>query len=197
MSSLIHLGRPGSESLGTLATRVHDQPTSSPLGLLQRPLAAGFRRDVWRRSVTRDDFAEVRGAIADWAGHRAAGFDLWPARPPLVVGEVVAMGIPLGPLSFTAVCRIITVVDEADQFGFTYATLPHHPEDGEESFIVTRDEDGSVEVAVTAVHRPAWWVGRCVAPMTRWVQNRVNTRYLDGFTAARPLDRCARNGRSR
>ena len=63
------------------------------------------------------------------------------------------MAIPAGPLSVTSTTRIVEVIDEPDRFGFTYATLPHHPEDGEESFIISRNAEGDATYTVTAVWR--------------------------------------------
>ena len=40
------------------------------------------------------------------------------------------------------------LVEEANRFGFAYGTLSVHPEQGEESFVVSRDADGSVQFAV-------------------------------------------------
>jgi uncharacterized protein (UPF0548 family) len=40
---------------------------------------------------------------------------------------------------------VIYVVDQADQFGFAYGTLPGHPEMGEVAFTVSQDSaEGSI-----------------------------------------------------
>ena len=47
-------------------------------------------------------------------------------------------------------CRVASVVDEPNRFGFAYGTLPIHPEQGEQSFIVERDEGGKVTFTLRA-----------------------------------------------
>ena len=139
--------------------------------------AGGGRGALWRRRLQRA--AASRRALR--RGHDAAGIKRSPALPKIVDGETLALAIPVGPISISATCRIVEVIDEPDRYGFTYSTLPHHPEDGEESFIVTRDEDGSVDVTVTAVWRPATVANHLFPPLTRFLQNRAINRYLDGI----------------
>lgn len=57
-----------------------------------------------------------------------------------------------------APCRVLYVVDEPDWKGFAYGT----PECGEESFIVSLDEDETIHFNVTGL-----------------IQRRVTWRYLD------------------
>lgn len=97
-------------------------------------------------------------------------------------GQTLALAIPVGPISVSATCRIIEVIDEPDRFGYVYSTLPHHPEDGEESFILARHDNGHVDFTVTAVWRPSTLATRVCPPVTRFLQNRAISRYLDGVT---------------
>ena len=90
------------------------------------------------------------------------------------------MAIPAGPLSVSATARIVEVIEEPDRFGFTYSTLPHHPEDGEESFIVTRHDDGTVEMAVSIMWRGAAVANHVLPPLTRFLQERAINHYLIG-----------------
>ena len=181
----INVGRSTTSALHRLAERASRRQPTNPAGLLNRPTPAGFRRTSWQRQVDGGDFVAAANAIRQWRGHREAGVALSPACPRIAVGETLSLWIPLGPVSATATCRIIEVIDEPDRFGFTYATLPHHPEDGEESFLVTRHEDGTADVTVTAVWRPATVASRLCPPFTRYLQNRITTRYLDGIAVTR------------
>ena len=79
------------------------------------------------------------------------------------------------------------VVDEPDRFGFTYATLPGHPECGWESFVVARVE-AEVRFTIEAVSKPAATIVRLGAPIARQLQKRATIRYLDG------MDRWTRDG---
>jgi uncharacterized protein (UPF0548 family) len=177
----MHVGRPSGNHLERVARRaVHAQPTNA-VGLLDRQLEAGFQRKTWQRSFPSGDFATASRAIQRWEGQRAAGLTLWPRCPSIEVGQTLAIVIPVGPISVSATSRIIEVVDEPDRYGFVYSTLPHHPEDGEESFIISRRDGGGVDVTVTAVWRAATLANRVCPPLTRFLQNRAIERYLDGI----------------
>jgi uncharacterized protein (UPF0548 family) len=83
----------------------------------------------------------------------------------------------------------VWAVDEADQAGFGYGTLPGHPVRGEEAFGV-RIVDGRVCFSVTAFSRPASWYTRAAGPVLPLMQ-RAYAGHL-----ARVLRRlCARAGR--
>ena len=70
------------------------------------------------------------------------------------------------------------MIDEPDRQGFTYGTLPGHPESGIEQFTVTRTATGLVRVHLDAVSRPATWYARLGAPVTRLAQEIATRRYL-------------------
>ena len=48
---------------------------------------------------------------------------------------VVILGTPIVALAMP--CRIVSVIDGQTRWGFAYGTLPGHPEQGEEAFIVS------------------------------------------------------------
>jgi len=182
----LHLGRPTTANLERLAAQASSRSTTNPHGLIDRPVPEGFRRSVWQHEVEHGDFAAACEAIRQWHGHRAAGIRLSPARPAINSGQTLALAIPVGPVSVTATCRIIDVIDEPDRYGFTYSTLPHHPADGEESFIVSRHDDAKVDITVTAVWRPATLASKACLPLARHLQHRAIGRYLDGIATLQP-----------
>jgi uncharacterized protein (UPF0548 family) len=160
--------------------------TYSPVGLTSlREPPAGFRLDRWDRFLgngndVRDD---LRRALREWQVHRGAGMVVSTDGPP-AIGDVVAMSAPL-PIGFVdVVCRVVTVVDDGDRFGFAYGTLPVHPERGEEAFTVIRDPDGGVTFEVVAVSRPRDALARLAPPVARRLQHAATTRYLDAMTDA-------------
>ncbi|MBK9297789.1 MAG: DUF1990 domain-containing protein [Candidatus Microthrix sp.] len=108
------------------------------------PTPPGYRRDRWTRRADHDDFDAARRAITTWAAQRTAGLTLSPPTPDIAVDTTLAFAYPIGPGSVTGTCRIVEVIDEPDRFGFVYATLPHHPEQGEELFLVERDGEGTI-----------------------------------------------------
>lgn len=77
-----------------------------------------------------------------------------------------------------APCRVVAVLDEEDRWGFAYGTLPGHPECGEEAFVVSLTEHGSVRFAITAFSRPAGTLTRVAGPLGRLVQQLATRSYL-------------------
>jgi uncharacterized protein (UPF0548 family) len=95
----------------------------------------------------------------------------------------VVLALPLGPLRAVAACRIVTLVDEQTRFGFAYGTLPLHPEQGEESFVIERDSLGTTWFRVAAFSRPSDLLARVGAPLSRAIQTRVTRSYLRAMVA--------------
>jgi uncharacterized protein (UPF0548 family) len=76
----------------------------------------------------------------------------------------------------------VQVVDEPDRYGFAYGTLPGHPEQGEESFLLTRDGD-TIHFEIAAFSRPHDLLTKLGGPVARAVQRRATQQYLDGMRA--------------
>lgn len=181
----IRLTRPTNDELRSMVEASRDAATSySPVGLTAANDAPpGYRLDRWDRALGsgEDVFDGASRALREWAVHRGAGLMVCAAGPP-TVGLVVAMSAPL-PLGFIDVmCRVVSVVDEPNRFGFAYGTLPIHPEQGEESFIVERDDDGEVAFRIIAVSRPRHALARLCPPVARRLQRAATERYLDAMT---------------
>ena len=102
-------------------------------------------------------------------------------------GDTVELFIPIvGSIGVKAPARVVYVINEAKRKGFAYGTLPGHPEDGEEAFIVSQNLDGSVWLTVRAFSRPSsrwWWA---VYPALRLAQELYTRRYLRAL--AKPFD---------
>ena len=73
------------------------------------------------------------------------------------------------------------VVDEPDRYGFAYGTLPSHPEEGEEHFLVTRAASGTVRFDVVAFSRPHDLLTKLGGPLPPRLQARATRRYLAGM----------------
>ena len=178
----VHLGQPSAATLAAIERQAQsDQPTNPP-GLLHRETPSDYSREEWSCPLP-GGFEAAVTALRSWAGHRHAGIRIDPL-PPIEVGQTMVLVFPLGPLTLTAANRIIEVIDETDRYGFTYATLPHHPEDGEESFIIERTNDGAIRFTIAAVSRPASIASRLNRPVARYLQSRTARRYLAGVTDA-------------
>jgi len=106
-------------------------------------------------------------AVTTWRMHRAALLfvDAEPARPGLRI--VARLGAPR--IGFRVPCEVVGVIAEPDRGGFAYGTLPGHPEQGEEAFIVER-ADGQTWLTVTAFSHPAAWFTRAAGPLVPILQ---------------------------
>lgn len=82
-------------------------------------------------------------------------------------------------VTVTEPVEVVAVVEEPDRVGFAYRTLPGHPVDGEEAFVVHRNADGDVRLTVRSLTRAApqqpW---RALYPMLRVAQMVARRRYL-------------------
>lgn len=95
--------------------------------------------------------------------------------PLLAPGDTALLAVALG-IEFAV--RVIYVIDEPRRRGFAYGTLPGHPEQGEECWLIEQRDDGSVWITVRAFSRPSnrwWWL---VNPALRIVQEYYTRRYL-------------------
>lgn len=160
------------------ALRLAAEPFSYPV---DEPDRSGY----WRYSVSapigrgRETFDRAVAGTLGWQIHLRSGIAV-AASSPRVSDEpptVCRIRIPVWLLSFTAVARVVEVIEEADRGGFTYGTLPGHPVWGEESFVVDIDDD-VVSLTVVASSRPHAWYARICQPVTRALQLRMARRFL-------------------
>ncbi len=160
--------------------------TYEPVGLTRsRDAPDGYRRDQWTCQLGRGEpvFERAAEALKAWRVQKDSGLIVMADGPP-TVGMVVAIAAPL-PIGFVeVVCRVVDVVDEPDRCSFAYGTLPVHPEQGEESFAVTRGADDEVSFEIVAVSRPKDLLARACPPIARRMQRSATHRYLDAMRAA-------------
>ena len=62
--------------------------------------------------------------------------------------------------------------------GFSYGTLPGHPESGEEQFLLELDDDRRVRFTISAISRPASPLAKLSGSAGRAVQSFMTKRYL-------------------
>jgi uncharacterized protein (UPF0548 family) len=180
----IRFSRPTEADLAARRERcAGDELTYSPVGVATAGTTPdGFRRGRYDRALGTGDavFEAAKQAIRDWQIHRGSGLIVSAAGPP-AVSDVVAVAAPL-PLGFIeVVCRVVSVTDEPDRFGFAYGTLPVHPAKGEESFVVERSPSGEVTFVIDVVSRPHHPLTRLAPPVTRLMQRQATQRYLDAM----------------
>lgn len=144
--------------------------------------AGGFARSRVVGSG-REAFVAAADAVRTLAPQRAVATVI-PASATASLGDTLLVVLRFGPVTLVAVNLVVWVVDEPGRWGFAYATLPGHPERGQESFVVTLDADGEVTATITAVAHAAVPFGRWTGPLARPVQQRVAERYLDAIAVA-------------
>jgi uncharacterized protein (UPF0548 family) len=88
-------------------------------------------------------------------------------------------------LEIAAPVRVVLVIEEPNRAGFAYGTLPGHPEQGEESFIVVREPDDSVFFVVRSFSRASTWWYRLGTPLLRFQQRAMTRRYLRALLPGR------------
>jgi uncharacterized protein (UPF0548 family) len=137
-------------------------------------LPAGYHHLLYRAPVGRGPagFRAAADAVLDWRMQRGAGVTITAAAPRAAPGLRVTSRLGVGPARLSAPCRVVWVDDDdgARRAGYAYGTLPGHPETGEESFLVTLDEDGTVWLTIRAFSRPATRLTRWAGPLGRLFQ---------------------------
>jgi uncharacterized protein (UPF0548 family) len=119
-------------------------------------------------------------AVADlfaWQVPLRSGISVRASSATVEPDAVARMVLGIGRFGVPAPVRIVAVVEEPGRRGFSYGTLPGHPESGEEFLGIVLAEDGTVALEIFAFSRPARWYSRLGAPVTRLVQAAVTRRY--------------------
>lgn len=183
---LWHLRRPSDEHLRDLLVSARsDELRYEPVGRsLGGATPHGLTRHRWTGMLPGPDpFDRAVAVLGSWGVQRGSGLAV-VADGDVAVGVNVALAAPL-PVGFvTATCRVVAVVDEPDRYGFAYGTLGHHPERGEESFVVRRGAGGTVTFEIVAVSRPHQWIARAVPFLADRLQAAATHRYLDALRDA-------------
>ena len=157
------------------------QPTYSDLGAtLAGGRPEGFNHDRYETDLGHGHgtFQRAVEGLKAWEAHRLPGVRVFPEGQDIQTGAtvVVTLGMPL--LALVAPCRIVRVIDEETRWGFAYGTLPGHPEEGEEAFVVSISPDETVRFEIVAFSRPGDLLVRLSGPIGRSVQKGGTNAYL-------------------
>src|SRR4051812_39866456 len=196
-SVMFFLTRPSEARIGAFLARQRqrDLARSSPV-VATAPV--GYVVDHNRIELGRGPatFERARTALRAWAMMRLGWFEVWPPGAPIAAGATVALlARRYGVWSLFA-CRIVRVIEPqphgpVEECGFGYATLPGHPLEGQEQFLVVRDRrDDSVWYDLRAVSRPSSLPARLAYPIIRRAQRRFAADSL------RAMARAVETGRS-
>lgn len=156
---------------------------------LDGPLPGGYSHLEHRALVGHGSaaFAAASAAVLGWRMHGAVGLRLMASAPEAAPGVVTVGRMRLGPVVFTAPCRVVWALREARRAGFGYGSLPGHPESGEEAFVVEWTDDDDVWLTIRAFSVAATWYARAGGPVTRLFQRWFARRCaaaLTGLVAA-------------
>ena len=141
---------------------------------------AGYRLADERGEVGRGaaDLERLGELLRRWQVHRGAGLDVVGAALA-DVGARCSSVARLGPALIAAPCVVTAVHKGADVRGFSYATLPGHPEQGEEAFTARLGGDGLVRLRVRAIWRPAGLLPTLGLPLALVLQRRATLAYVE------------------
>jgi uncharacterized protein (UPF0548 family) len=130
----------------------------------------GRGEEAWRRAA--DD-------VLHWRVKTRSGFRV-DADGPVRVGQRERIRVRVLGVTIVEPVEVVAVVERDDRVGFAYRTLPGHPVDGEEAFVVHRETaGGEVVLSVRSLTRRApqqpW---RVLHPLLRVAQLVARRRYL-------------------
>jgi uncharacterized protein (UPF0548 family) len=169
------------------AARLRSAPlTYAERGQTRADLPAGYETVRISRSVGTGASAYERAttALLTWAMHDRSGLRPRTDTDRIVEGSVAILYFGWGLLRVRIPVRVVYLATAPRKQGFAYGTLPGHPEQGEEAFMVEWRPDDTVEVSITAFSRPGRWFTRLGRPVGRAVQRRVTERYLSALHEA-------------
>jgi uncharacterized protein (UPF0548 family) len=161
-----------------------DEPTYGDVGgTLAGTRPDGFHNDHSETLLGEgpNTFQRAVAGLKTWKAHRLPGMRVFPQRQEIVRGAtvVVTLGTPLVALAVP--CRIVSVIDGQTSWGFAYGTLPGHPEQGEEAFLVSISPDKSVRFEIKAFSRPSDPLVRLSGPIGRAIQKGGTRGYLSAL----------------
>lgn len=162
----------------------HTKPTYDDLGATlvgKRPEGFHHHRYDVTLGTGVDVFDRAVAGLKNWEAHRIAGVRVFPDGQEISKGAtvIVTVGTPL--MALAAPCRIVGVIDGQNRWGFAYGTLPGHPEQGEEAFVVSIAPDETVRFEVEAFSRPGDILVRLAGPVGRGFQQGGTRNYLSAL----------------
>lgn len=152
---------------------------TAPGEALWTPPVGPFREFEASAFLGSDDALWTRACedVLHWRVKTRSGFSVEPADR-VVTGARPTIVVAIGGLRIREPVEVVDVVLLPDRVGFAYRTLPGHPVDGEEAFILSR-ECGQITLTLRSLTRPArspgWWL---LYPALRVAQVVVRRRYL-------------------
>jgi len=165
-----------------LVESLHEaQPTYDDIGAtLDGFRPQGFHHDGYETVLGRgpETFQRAVNGLGTWQAHHVPGVRVFPREQDIETGATVIVTLGTPYLALAAPCRIVSVVDSPTRWGFAYGTLPGHPEQGEEAFVVSLSQDEIVRFEIVAFSRPGNPLVRLSGPIGRGIQKAGTNGYL-------------------
>ncbi|MFB8003959.1 DUF1990 family protein [Nocardia sp. NPDC056000] len=158
--------------------------TYPDVGATRGEFPSGYDHFTRRRKIGsgRPAFNEAAAQVLAFQMQRGTGVFDRASTATAQPGTQLTIRLGWGPLSITAPCRVVYVLNEANRQGFAYGTLPRHPLIGEEVFAVEFDPaDESVYGMVAAFSRRGAWYTRAGGPIVRIIQRWFVDRYISAI----------------
>jgi len=157
------------------------EPTYSDIGATlagKRP--EGFHHDHYEIVLGQGPAAFERAVtgLKTWKAHRLPGMGVFPGDQVVRTGATVIVTLGTPVIALAVPCRIVSVIDGQTRWGFAYGTLPDHPEQGEEAFVISIAPDQTVRFEIEAFSRPGDLLVRLSGPVGRGIQMGSTHGYL-------------------
>ena len=177
--------KPERETLERLLAAHRGDPFSYPaVGGTQGLAPTGYRVDHNRILIGLglDQFKAAKAAIDAWMMFDLDWIELFPARPSVRVGTIVAVVVRHLGFWSVNISRIVYLVNEESKYGFAYGTLARHSEEGEEKFLVEHDKaTDEVWYELYAFSKPKHPLARIGYPISRYLQKRFARESLSAM----------------
>ena len=149
-------------------------------GRLWPSQARGFHHDRYETVLGHGSgtFESAVNGLKTWKAHRVPGVRVFPEAQEIQTGATVVVTFGTTLVALAAPCRVVSVIEGQVRWGFAYGTLPGHPEQGEEAFVVSMSPDESVRFEILAFSRPADTIVRLSGPIGRGFQKGGTNGYL-------------------
>ncbi len=183
-AAVLSIRRPSAGAVdGLLAEQRHEDLSYPDVGATRGAFPDGYRhvRHAVELGRSPDVFARAAEGLRRWQAHVRAGVAVRPPDAEVDEGLAVVMTVPVAALYVTVACRVVYLVEQPARSGFAYGTLPHHLIEGEEAFLVERDDEGTVRFSVSAFLRPRGLALRAMGPLIEVIDHRLVRRYLGGL----------------
>ena len=129
-------------------------------------------------------FERAVAAVFAWRCQRAAGLRVRASGSPRDPGTDVVLTAGLPRFGYDIPCRVVWSQTSGAEQGFAYGTLPGHPERGEECFLVSRGDDGTVVFRTRVFSQLASPLARLGGPVSRAVHALALHRYVGAVQRA-------------